>query len=269
MPKFLKNTPDLLADEKQMLSRQLIKQSLPFTHISPERLIELSSHVETVHIASGEIIFNEGDAGDCCYLIHSGKIEISTKKTDGSKHILAILQSPALFGEATLLTHTVRNATASALTDCELLKLPHEYLSELLESEHDVAKALMTLMVDRSRPLQNPQVKVHQHVLTDGKMVVILKNPDNGSYFKLSEEGFFIWQQMNGEQTMQEITMRLAKEHHIFSPDVVASLISQLAKAQFISNVNIHEEDITQSYFFMKIFTKVRRILNFKIAFQD
>lgn len=271
---FLGKYPDLqskmYATAEQMLRTQFIKQSLPFSRLSQERLMWLANQVRDIEIPAGTVLFNEGEPGDSCYLIRSGQIEITAKNEEGVSHQLAILKTPTLFGEATLITHAPRNATARALDDCSLLELKHEYLSELLESETNVAHTFMTLMVNRSRPLQNPHVTEHQRVTADEQTIIILKNPDNGNYFKLSEEGCFIWQLMDGQHTMQEITMKLSDVYQIFAPDAVAGLISRLAKTGFISNIDIDNESITQKQSgWLSAVTKLRRILEYRIALGD
>jgi len=260
----------MYASAEQMLRTRFIKQSLPFSRLSQERLMWLANQIEERHVALGEIIFQEGQVGDRCYLIRSGEVDIVTKNEDGTEHQLATLKAPTLFGEATLISHEPRNATARAATMCELFELKHEYLSELLESENNVAKTFMTLMVDRSRPAQNPNVTAHHRTTVDEQVIIILKNPDNGSYFKLSGEGWFIWQQMNGQHTMQEITMSLANEFDVFAPDVVAALISKLAKTGFVTQVDI--EDVTmlaKQPAWVKSMLLVRRILESRIAIGD
>ncbi|HSW69567.1 MAG TPA: PqqD family peptide modification chaperone [Gammaproteobacteria bacterium] len=271
---FLEKYPDLksnmLLASKQMLKIQLIKQSLPFSRVSYDRLMWLANQVEEITVPAGTIIFKEGEMGDRCYLIQSGEVEIITHHEDNSVHQLAILKTPTLFGEATLITHASRNATARAIDDCRLLELKHTYLSELLESENNVANTFMTLMVDRSRPLKNPHVTVHQRVTPDEQTIFILKNPDNGSYFKLSEEGSFIWHLMDGQHTMQEITMKLSDEYNIFAPDVVAALISKLAKAQFVSQVDIDSEaTLEKKSKWIRVMIKIRNLLEARIAFGD
>src|SRR3990167_6608217 len=254
----------------QILRAQLIKQSLPFSQLSHERLMWLSNQVEEIYVPPGTVIFEEGDVGDCCYLIRSGQVEIFTKQIDELPHQLAVLQAPAVFGEATLITRATRNATARALSDCDLFKLDYQYLLELLESEKNIARTFMTLMVDRSRPLQNSHVEAHQFTTTDQQIVVILKNPDNGSYFKLSEEGWFIWQQMNGQQTMQEITMALTDEYNVFAPDVVAALISKFAKAGFVTNIKIDNGAYQQKQpIWKRIILKVKHLLQTRIVIGD
>lgn len=257
--------PAMLIASEQMLRTQFIKQTLPFSRLPHERLVGLAKQVEEVQIPKGTVLFREGEQGSSCYLVRSGQIEILTHKTDGTEHQLAILESPALFGEATLITHTSRNATARALTDCELLELKYEYLSELIESENNVANMFMTLSLDRSRPLQKQHITEHQRCTSDGQTIVILKNIENGNYFKLSGEGWYVWQQMDGQQTMQEITMALAEAHDIFAPDLVAGLIYKLSKADFLANVTVTNPP--QQSFLTRIFHRIQSLMETRVAF--
>lgn len=255
---------------QQMLRMRFIKQSLPFSKISPERLSWLANLVEEEKFSTGDVIFAQGQKGDKCYLIRSGKVEILVHDVTNAEREVAILKPPVLFGEATLITHSPRNATAVALEDTELLVLKHAALSELIESENNVAQMFMTLMVDRSRPLRNKNVTLHQRQTADGQTVTILKNNDNGSYFKLSEEGIFIWEQLTGDQTMQEITLNLAEKFNVFAPDVVAALISKLSKSNFIHNVDVENEACQkQQPFWIRAMVKMRQVLEMRYAFGD
>ena len=270
---FLEKHPQLPkqmhAAATQMLRIRLIKQSLPFVKLDYSRIRWLANQVEELKVLAGEVIFHQGDEGDSCYLIRAGQVEIEIEE-EGVKRRLALLKPGTLFGEATLITRDPRNATARVVEDCELLVIKHQYLSELIESEDNVAKMFMTLMVDRSRPEQNPHVTAHQRNTADGQSIVILKNPDNGSYFKLSREGWFIWQQLDGKKTMHAITMAMSDEFDIFAPDIVAALLSKLAKADFVNNVEVIDAAATarQSYF-KRWIGRVRSLLEFQYAFGD
>lgn len=260
----------MYAASSQMLRMQLIKQSLPFAKLSHERLQWLANHVEEITTPANAVIFQQGDRGDKCYLIRAGTIDISTLNKEGETRPIATLKPPMLFGEATLITHTPRNATATAITPCELLMLRQEHLSELLESEDKVANMFMTLTVDRSRPNQVKDVSIHKSTTADGQDITILKHPYNNSYFKLAEDGAFIWQQLNGQHTLREITLELADKFDVFAPDVVAALISKLNKAGFISNLNVSDELKSQAEpVWLKLFNKIRQPLEKRFAFGD
>lgn len=259
----------MYAAAEQMLRMQLIKQSLPFSQLSHERLQWLCERVENIVLPAGSILFKQGDQGKQCYLIRSGKIEILAKEEDDATHLLAVLRPPTLFGEATLVTQQPRNATARALEDTKLLALSLEYLSELWEKEKNVAELFMSLMVDRSRPLRNAEVCEYPRTTADGQTIVILKNPANASYFKLSQEGWFIWQQMTGKQTLMEITMALADHYQRFAPNMVVALISKLAHAGFVLNVSLtklkSEKQMTSALWG----SRVKKLLNFRVIFTN
>lgn len=258
----------MYAAAEQILRLQLIKQSLPFSKLSPERQRWLCEKVEELDVSAGTIILHQGDIGDKCYLIRSGKIEIFAKELDGSSHSLAILKPPSLFGEATLITQLPRNATAHAVEDSQLLTLSYQYLSELWEQEQQVANTLMTLMVERSRPTRNPKISEFPRLTPEGATLVILKNPDNANYFKLSEEGWYLWQQMNGKHTLQEITLALADQYKVFSPHLVVALISKLASGGFLQNVNVGDNTIHQTMF-TRCLNNIRQILEFRLIFKQ
>ena len=271
---FLKDRPHLQSAmffaTSKMLRLRLIKQSLPFVRLSHERALWLAEQVEEMNVSAGEIVFSQGDPGDACYLIRSGKIEIVATDADREEKRLSVLKPPTLFGEATMITRDPRNATARALEYSELLVLKHKYLTELIESEHNVANMFMTLMVDRSRPAQNPHVSAHHRIAPDGQPIVILKNHDNGSYFKLSQEGLFIWEQLTGSQTMQAITMGLADKFDTFAPDMVAALISKLARAGFVEKVETFDESTKKNKTLLqRSVGKLRKFLDFRYAFGD
>lgn len=259
----------MYAASLQMLRMRLIKQSLPFSKISDERLQWLADRVEEISIPAGTIIFRQNEKGDKCYLIRSGQVEILMHENKEERRI-ALLKPPILFGEATLITHTPRNATARAVEDCDLLVLRHEHLLELIESEDNVANMFMTLAVERSHPIQNHRVSVHPRTTADGQQQIILKNPDNGRYFKLSEEGHFIWQQLNGKHTLQDITLDLAEKFNVFAPNIVVALISKLTKSGFISNLEIHDETaVSTQPIWIRAMVSLRRILETRYAFGD
>jgi len=255
------------ADE--FLRVSLIKQSLPFAYLKAERTKWLADKIEEIFVPAGTVIFKQGDAGDSCYLIRSGEVDIIAND-DGEIQKLATLKSPALFGEATLITKTPRNATAVAVKDTQLLLIKHTYLSELIETQENVANMFMTLMVDRSRPQKNPRVSPHPRETVEGEAIVILKNPDNGKYFKLSKEGYFIWQQMNGQQTLPAITMALSEKFNIFSPDIVTAIISKLAHDHFIVNVELEDETLKKGVSLSaRLFAMLKRCAEIRYAFGD
>ena len=255
---------------QSMQRMRLIKQSLPFSKISPERLQWLADKVEELSLPAGATLFYQGETGDCCYLICSGKIEILHQDENHEERQLAILKEPALIGEAILIASVTRNATARTLEPCQVLVLKNHYLSELLETEANVANMFMSLMVDRSRPTQNPEVIAYHRSTQAGEDITILKNPTRQSYFKLSREGDYIWQKLNGKNTLQDITLDVASAFNVFAPDMVVSLISKLNKAGFIANLDMQNQmATTKQPIWVRAMMTMQRLLDKRFAIGD
>ncbi len=259
----------MYAASLHMLRMRLIKQSLPFVALSHERLHWLAERVEEIAFSAGEIIFEQGEKGDKCYLIRSGQVEILLKDEKDNKRQIALLKSPQLFGEATLITNDLRNATARAQTDVDMLVLSREYLFELIESENNIASMFMRLMLDRSRPVKNPIVTEHPRTTADGQELTILKNSANGAYFKLSQEGKFIWESLDGQHTLQDLTLSLAEKFKLFAPDMVVALISKLSKSGFINNLNIQNHAANKKSWLEKTISIVKFLFEKRFAFGD
>ncbi|HEY3132845.1 MAG TPA: cyclic nucleotide-binding domain-containing protein [Acidobacteriota bacterium] len=70
----------------------------------------------------GEIIFRQGDSGDCAYFIRSGEVEV-VHEGDGAESVIAKLGKGEYFGEMALLSNEPRNATVRAVSHTELATL--------------------------------------------------------------------------------------------------------------------------------------------------
>ena len=73
-----------------------------------------------------QLVFEKGQESDKFYIVARGTIEISTTGQFDEKLRLALLGPGDYFGESSLLENRTRNATAMALTDCELLTVAKE-----------------------------------------------------------------------------------------------------------------------------------------------
>lgn len=64
---------------------------------------------------SGQIIFREGESGDCAYFIQSGEVEM-IRHENGSEYVIAKLSEGEYFGEKALISSSPRTATIRAAT---------------------------------------------------------------------------------------------------------------------------------------------------------
>jgi CRP/FNR family cyclic AMP-dependent transcriptional regulator len=138
---------DFIPDKLLLFEKVLILKSLNIFSESPETILsELAPLMQEVEVESGTLLFNEGDIGDCMYIIHKGQIKIHKGSTT-----LAILKEKEVFGELSLLDSETRSASATANTDCFLFKIDQEPFYELVETRPEVAKGFIKILCQRLR----------------------------------------------------------------------------------------------------------------------
>ena len=99
---------------------------LPAAHIE-----ELLKRFEHLPIKRGEVVIREGEEGDYYYVVGSGRLQVE-RLVGGAKVVLAELKSGDAFGEEALVSEAKRNATVTALSDGELLRVKRADFNELL-----------------------------------------------------------------------------------------------------------------------------------------
>ena len=92
-----------------------------------DRVVELVPHVsaadhepETVELAAGETLFEQGTMGESIYLISEGEIELIRELETGDEDLLKVAVPGEYFGEIGPLFALPRSATARARTDARL-----------------------------------------------------------------------------------------------------------------------------------------------------
>jgi CRP-like cAMP-binding protein len=102
-----------------------------FAQLPAARIDELLRRFERVKAARGEALIREGDEGDYYYVIEGGRFQVS-RMVGGAEVVLAELKAGEAFGEEALVSEAKRNATVTALTDGQVLRLTRAHFNELL-----------------------------------------------------------------------------------------------------------------------------------------
>ena len=122
-----------------------------FAALDAEASAALRASMETITIAKGDVLFNEGQLGDQMYILTEGKVKLGHTSPDGRESILAILGPGELLGELSLFDPGPRTATAVALTDVTALGLGHQSLRPWLTGRPEVAESLLQALAQRLR----------------------------------------------------------------------------------------------------------------------
>ncbi len=98
-----------------------------------------------------EVVFQEGDVGNCMYVIFDGKVEIRKRVSDETTRTMITLQAGDFFGEMALIDKNVRSASAIAVTDCRLLRVDEQTFYILIQKNPDFALKMIKTLSSRLR----------------------------------------------------------------------------------------------------------------------
>lgn len=118
-----------------------------FSGLTQEALESFVSELQLVHLASGDVLFREGEPGDALYVIVEGEVLV---EAEGPPRVeMARLGAGAFIGEVALMTDQPRSATVTSVADAELLRVDRATLKHVLAEHGEVLAAVLRFVRDR------------------------------------------------------------------------------------------------------------------------
>jgi potassium-dependent mechanosensitive channel len=149
---------DVISEPKKVITRLPNRRALKdllrkITYFEGCNDLELRSLIEQGYrksVVAGEIICQEGDAGDSLYIILAGGAEVVSLRTG---QFIYSFKEGDFFGEIAVLTGTPRTATVRALQDTTLFVVDHNHLQKLLKSHPNLAEQIAQKLAERQQIL--------------------------------------------------------------------------------------------------------------------
>jgi CRP-like cAMP-binding protein len=253
-----------LADD--LLVMKFLKQASPFSTLAGERLRRLAARLKRLDVPAGDIIIRRGEAGEECYLLRSGRVEVLVRGAQADERKLATRGPGSLFGEAALLTDEPRNATVRALEPCTLLALRRADLLEVIGENRQTGERMLKLVRMRDRPRWVRGMEVHHRTTLTGETITTLRDPRRDAYHRLSPAGWFVWQRLDGEHTLHDLTSEYMAKYKVpTTSHVVFEAVVGLVDAGFAQGAKpspeVIAEDIDSPTLWQRARATIRRIL--------
>jgi CRP-like cAMP-binding protein len=248
-----------LADD--LLVTKLLKQASPFSTLDGEQLRRLAARLERLEVPTGETIIRQGEAGEECYVLRSGRVEVLTGGAQGDERMLATLDPGSLFGEAALLTDEPRNATVRATEPCTLLALRRTDLLEVLGADRQTRERMLELVRMRDRPRRVRGIEVHHRTTITGETITTLKDTRRDTNHRLSPAGWFVWQRLDGEHTLRDLTSEYMATYEASASHAVVEAVVGLVAAGFVEGVKPSPEVMAEEpTLWQRVRAAIRRI---------
>ncbi len=113
-------------------------------------LATIGSGRKVVVFPKKETIFAQGDAADSVFYIQEGKVRLTVVSKIGKEATLGILGEGEFFGEGGLAGQHLRMGSATAMTDCELLRIDKKAMMDALHREHEFSEIFVAYLLARN-----------------------------------------------------------------------------------------------------------------------
>jgi CRP-like cAMP-binding protein len=103
-----------------------------------------------VAVPKKQTIFVQGDSSDAVFYIQNGKIKLTVVSKSGKEATVGILNEGEFFGEGCLTGQPLRLSSATAMTDCSVMRIDKKSMMEVLHREHTFSDMFVAYLLTRN-----------------------------------------------------------------------------------------------------------------------
>ncbi|MDE3112924.1 MAG: cyclic nucleotide-binding domain-containing protein [Chloroflexota bacterium] len=223
-------TLEAFADARR--ANAFLRRQGPFTELPSDEIEELAAHLRPVHFAAGALVMRQGERGDDVYLVREGSVEVV--RTDGAdERLLSRLGPGALVGEIAALTGSPRTATVRCATDVDALLVPGTEVRAVVTRHRALLERMRSVMQARHTPQRTGEHRIDP--APDDPGAVIVHDPQRGVYLRLDRQALAIYQDLDGERTLRDLSLRHLERTGTLDPHAVFSTVAALQVAGLVS----------------------------------
>jgi CRP-like cAMP-binding protein len=98
----------------------------------------------------GQQVFSQGSSSEVLFYLISGKVKILVLSEQGKEAVIAVLGPNEFFGEGCLTGQTRRLSTASAITDCDILRIAKSDAMNALREDPAFSEMFVAHVLERT-----------------------------------------------------------------------------------------------------------------------
>ena len=113
---------------------------------------EISKH------SKKDVIFAQGDDADAVFYIKKGKVKVAVISEQGKEAVVALLGPDEFVGEGCLIGQPKRLATASAMTECETMRVAKTEIQRVIHDEPAFSEMFVAHILTRNARVEEDLV---------------------------------------------------------------------------------------------------------------
>ena len=102
-----------------------------------------------------EVAYAQGDPADSIFYVQKGRLKVTVTSANGKEATIALVSDGEFLGENCMVSvHPVRLATATAITECALLRISKAEMVRALSQEPAFSKVFVSFLLVRNARIQ-------------------------------------------------------------------------------------------------------------------
>lgn len=169
-----------------------MESSNNYNYKAPQMREDMRIMLENSGIArkypKGSIIYRQGDSAGSFFYLKKGRVTVFMTSIDGMERTLSSASKGEILGEGAFFDRKPRVSSARTATECELISIDKEKLTELIKQNTVLAFELLEILATRIRLLSN-QLDSMTFMQADARIArLLLENERNGTVIITHEE---------------------------------------------------------------------------------
>ncbi len=133
---------------------EILKRGMLFSRLSDEQLQRVSRHARRLHLAEGDVLFQQQEHATRFYLVLRGQLKLFRLSPDGNEKVIEIVTAGSTFAEALMFLERPRYpVSAQCLLAAEIVSVDSVDFASMLRESVDTCFVLMGYMSQRLRGL--------------------------------------------------------------------------------------------------------------------
>ena len=134
------------------MNQQALLSSIPFfSELEPDALTTLASKMRLRKFRRNQPIFDQGDPGDCLFIVSAGRVKLFIETGDGGQLTILHCGVGECFGEMAVLDGQSRSASAEAMEPTEAWIVTRETFVDLIRHNPRSSLALISFLCAKLR----------------------------------------------------------------------------------------------------------------------
>ena len=137
-----RSSPEKRTSNRKAAGRALFDPAVFLATVADGR--DISTH------SKKEVIFAQGDDADAVFYIKKGKVKVAIVSKQGKEAVVALLGPDEFVGEGCLIGQPKRLVTASAMTECETMRVSKTEIQRVLQDEPAFSQMFVSHILARN-----------------------------------------------------------------------------------------------------------------------